>query len=96
MFAEQAALDSGKLSLAWLLSGYPDTAPQMWQVLGNPSADLCAPQWLAANLAYLKDLDYAETRVAQIGGKGRPPNYGPAREHRESKARAPTSLSWFA
>ena len=58
VFAEQAALDSGKLSLAWLLSGYPDPAPQMWQVRRAPGlkpfSRLCAPQWLAANLAYLK------------------------------------------
>ena len=73
VFTEQAALDSGRLSLAWLLAGYPDPAPQMWQVRRAPGlkpfSRLCAPQWLAANLAYLKDLDYAETRMAQIGSK---------------------------
>ena len=61
VFTEQAALDSGRLSLAWLLAGYPDPAPQMWQVRRAPGlkpfSRLCAPQWLAANLAYLKDLD---------------------------------------
>ena len=47
MFTEQAALDNGRLSLAWLLSGYPDPAPQMWQVRRAPGlkpfSRLCAP-----------------------------------------------------
>ena len=86
VFTEQAALDSGKLSLAWLLAGYPDPAPQMWQVRRAPGlkpfSRLCAPQWLAANLAYLKDLDYAETRMAQIGSKAQGRGQQPTTEEK--------------
>ena len=74
IFVEQAALDNGRLQLAYLLTGRADPSPQLWQnarIPGlKPFSRLAAPQWVAANLAYLKELDYAETRIAQLA-KGR-------------------------
>ena len=63
MFVEQAALDNGKTQLGYLLSGYPDPAPLGFSARRAPGlktfSRLTPPQWMAANLAYLKDLDYA-------------------------------------
>ena len=71
MFVEQSALDQGKLQLAYLMGGYPDPSPQGFAAREAPGlksvSRLAQPQWLAANLAYLKDLDYAESRIAQLG-----------------------------
>ncbi|CAE7917886.1 unnamed protein product, partial [Symbiodinium necroappetens] len=65
-----AALDSGKVQLAYLLAGFPDPSPVGLTHRRAPGLKtffrLAAPQWLAANLAYLKDLDYAETRINQM------------------------------
>ncbi|CAE7405605.1 unnamed protein product [Symbiodinium sp. CCMP2592] len=76
VFAEQVSLDAGKLQLGYLLGGFPDPSPLGLASRRAPGlrtfSRLAAPQWLAANLAYLKDLDYAETRIAQLG-TGRPP-----------------------
>ena len=70
MFVEQAALDNGKTQLGYLLSGYPDPAPLGFSARRAPGlktfSRLTPPQRMAANLAYLKDLDYAETRIAQL------------------------------
>ncbi|CAE7699934.1 unnamed protein product [Symbiodinium sp. CCMP2592] len=73
MFTEQAALDGGKLQIGYLLSGYPDPNPLSLTTRRAPGlrsfSRLACPQWVAANLAYMKDLDYAETRIAQLGGR---------------------------
>ena len=80
LFVEQAALDSGKVQLAYLLAGFPDPSPVGFAHRRAPGlktfSRLAAPQWLAANLAYLKDLDYAETRIQQMA-TARPPNAPP-------------------
>ena len=53
---------SSSLRACWiLLAGYPDPAPQRQSSRRVPGL-----KWLAANLAYVKDLDYAETRIAQL------------------------------
>ena len=60
------------LSPCWISrSGSPESIDQegarVEEFLETSSA-----AWLAANLAYVKDLDYAETRIAQLSGtKGR-------------------------
>lgn len=76
LFIEQTALDSGKTQLGYLLSGYPDPSPLGFTARRAPGlktfSRLTPLQWMAANLAYLKDLDYAETRIAQLGTT-RPP-----------------------
>ena len=72
VFIEQASIDSGKYQLAWLLTGLQEPpfhllVKQRWNPGLQPFARLCSPTWISANLAFLKGLDYAETRKAQIG-----------------------------
>lgn len=71
-FIEQTALDGGKTQLSFLLSGF--TEPPMHLMTSSrkkpglePFARLCPPAWVTANLSYLRDLDYIETRLASLG-----------------------------
>lgn len=71
IFLEQAAIDAGKLQLAWLLTGHQEPA---WQILVShrrhpglqPFSRLASPSWVTANLAYLKELDYLDTRKQSL------------------------------
>eukprot|EP00438_Fugacium_kawagutii_P021738 Skav206695 [mRNA] locus=scaffold99:14926:17259:+ [translate_table: standard] len=81
IFLEQASIDSGKLQLAWLLTGLQEPT---WQILlshrkqpGLQSfSRLASPAWIAANLGYLKELDFMETRLQALnkvpGGPSKP------------------------
>ena len=75
VFSEQVALDSGRIQLGYLLAGFPDPSPLGFNSRPVPGlrtfSRLAPAQWVAANLAYFKDLDYAETRIAQLA-TGRP------------------------
>ena len=71
MFIEQTALDQGRLQLSWLLTGYSETNQAMLFSVKHtpglkPFSRLAAPSWISANLAYLKDLDYAESRLQAL------------------------------
>ena len=70
IFAEQAAIDGGRLQLGWLMSGYAEPPPQLWSVQRRsslkPFSSLAHPAWAAANIAYLRDLDFLETKMATI------------------------------
>ena len=71
-FIEQAAIDSGRLQLAWLLSGHPEPPFHMLVTRRKQPglqafSRLCPPSFISGNLAFLKDLDYIETRLASIG-----------------------------
>ena len=75
--ASPCALDSGKLPLAWLMTGYSE--PNMQVLISHkhrpglkPFSRLASPSWVSANLAYLRDLDFLEGRMNQIG-KQKPP-----------------------
>lgn len=79
MFVEQVALDSGKLQLGWLLLGYPEPAAHLHFGLRKtpglkPFSRLSHASWISANLAYLKDLDYLETRQQSLGKQGKAPS----------------------
>ena len=95
VFSEQVALDSGRIQLGYLLAGFPDPTPLGFnsrRVPGLRTFSRLAPaQWLAANLAYLKDLDCAESRIAQLGtGRPAPPPKAPnAQETAESEEGQP-------
>ena len=65
VFCDQVAMDSGNSQLAWLMAGLPEpavlgTAPRRRDQPYSPLAD---PRWLAANIAYLRDLEYLSARV---------------------------------
>ena len=73
MMVEQMSLDSGSCQFAWLLSAFPE--PDLQQISQNkkrlsikPYARLASAPWIAGNLAFLKDLDYLESRLR--GNKG--------------------------
>ncbi len=68
MMIEQICLDHGRCQFAWLLSGMPE--PNLMQISMNrqrlglkPYSKLAAAPWIAGNIAYLRDLDYLETRL---------------------------------
>ena len=68
LFIEQAAVDSGRTQMGWLLSGYPDpnwslTAQNKKRSSLQPFARLAQPSWIAANVAFVKDLDFLEGRL---------------------------------
>ena len=70
---EQIALDKGRCQFGWLLTGL--TEPDLAQIsmhkqrLGiKPYAKLAAAPWVAANVAYLRDIDFLETRLRSSAG----------------------------
>lgn len=71
-FLEQCAIDGGKSQLAWLLlCGWQEPAQHLMvnhrrQPGLQPFSRLCAPAWVSGNLAYLKDLDFMESRLNQV------------------------------
>ena len=80
-FVEQCAIDGGKCQLAWLLTGFQEPAfhlltNQRRQTGLQPFARLCSPAWIAANISYIKDLDYLESRMQSMGKPPKPPPGG--------------------
>lgn len=76
IFVEQVAIDGGKLQVGWLLTGVREPAHHLLvsrqkQPGLQPFSRLSAPGWVAANLAYLRDLDYLESKMGS--GKPAPP-----------------------
>ena len=71
IFVEQCALDAGRSQFAWLLTGLQD--PPMHLLVNQkrrpgmePFSRLCSPSWISANLAYLRDLDFMESRMGSL------------------------------
>lgn len=68
LFIDQAATDFGRTTLAWLLTSLPEPQYSITQRNRNkasmsPFTRLAAPSWIAANVSYMKDLDYLEGRI---------------------------------
>ncbi len=68
MMTEQFCLDNGRTTVGWLLAALPE--PNFGALERNkpkrglrPYARMANPAWVAANVAYLKDIDYMETRL---------------------------------
>ena len=77
---EQTALDNGRLEVAWQLTGLTapsSTATRAPQQLQRPGASLFPPRWMAANIAYLRDLDYLAARTTAALGKPPPAKQPP-------------------
>ena len=74
MMVEQAAMDGGKTQMGWLLTALPEPN---WALVNQnrkrqgiqPFARLCQPSWIAANVAFLKDLDFLDNRMRSSGNK---------------------------
>eukprot|EP00438_Fugacium_kawagutii_P012109 Skav220358 [mRNA] locus=scaffold609:58746:60963:+ [translate_table: standard] len=74
LFIEQCAADAGKTQMGWLLSGFPD--PNFAMVAQNkkqskiqPYGKSAQPSWIAANVAFVKDMDFLETRLRHSSAK---------------------------
>ncbi|CAE7810303.1 unnamed protein product [Symbiodinium sp. CCMP2592] len=73
LFCEQAALQDGRTSLAWLLTGLGEPN---WGLLTRrrsqirPFARLCPASWVSANIAYLKEMDFIGTKMAPGATRG--------------------------
>ena len=77
MFLEQAALDQGRLQLAWLLTGRQDPPFNLLQSNKKktglfPFSKLAAPPWIAANLAFVKDIDMLESKTLAMQKGAKP------------------------
>ena len=81
VYLEQVAVDGGRRQMGWLLTGMPNPPFQLAQAAGpqraqeDPVGFLGDFRWVAANLAYFKDVDYFESRT-KLGGK-QPPSDRP-------------------
>ena len=74
LFVEQSAMDGGKTQMGWLLSGWPEpnwaiTTQNKKRMGVTPFGRLANPSWIAANVAFLKDLDFLENRLRSTGQK---------------------------
>ena len=73
-FAEQCSIDQGRTQMAWLLTGWQDPPFHLLTLAKRhpglqPYARLCNPAWVSANIAYIKDIDYLESRLQTLGQK---------------------------
>ncbi len=68
VYLEQVAVDGGRHQLGWLLTGLPDPPFRLVQAhtpkaRDDPVGYLGDPGWVAANLAYLRDVDFLDQRT---------------------------------
>lgn len=68
IFVEQTALDEGRTSLSWLLTALPEPNFSQVQLTRaktsvRPFSRLSSASWIAANVGYLRDLDFLETKI---------------------------------
>lgn len=72
---EQAALDEGRWQVAWLLTTLPEPPASMArrpvENALRPFAKLADPHWIAAAVAYIRDVDRLQTVRRSFGGKGK-------------------------
>lgn len=71
-FVDQASIDAGRTQLAWLLTGLPEPNYQVCQrnkqrAQLQPFSKLTSATAVAANVSYLKDLDFLEGRIQAAG-----------------------------
>ena len=63
--AEQIALDQGRTTMGMLLSAL--SHPNWGLLQRRRCARLASANWIAANVAFLMDVDYLETRLKAAG-----------------------------
>ena len=74
VMVEQWAIDNGRSQMAWLLGGLPDPDTSLLQHRRSdlrPYARLCQSTWIAAQVAYLRDIEFLEGRM-KSGTRGAP------------------------
>eukprot|EP00438_Fugacium_kawagutii_P019282 Skav217185 [mRNA] locus=scaffold557:16283:18744:+ [translate_table: standard] len=89
-YVEQAALDNGRTQLAYLLSGFQEPAYHLFvnsrkRASIQPFAGLCSAAWVSGNLAYLKDLDYMESRMTSLNKQPKAADPDPERPNPKPK-----------
>ena len=55
----------------------------------EPFSRLCPPSWVSANVSYLRDLDYMETRLANVGKPGKLSKAHVSEDEKDDKPRKP-------
>ena len=79
VFAEQVSVEGGaKFQLGWLLTGLEEppfamTSQRKPKAGQTPHGKLVEAQWVAAQLAYLRDLDLMQERLRKQRGPDAPP-----------------------
>ena len=96
VMAEQLAIDQGRTQLGLLLSGLPDIDVSHLPARRTdvrPYGRLSAANWMAAQVAFLKDVDYLESRMKQSrpsGHQDAPPDKSDDPEDKQpNKSRRP-------
>ena len=91
LMVEQWAIDNGRSQAAWLLSGLPD--PDFAQLQARrtdlrPYGRLAEPTWIAAQVAYLRDVEFLENRLrGKAPGQSQGAAQPEAEETEESQTR---------
>eukprot|EP00971_Amphidinium_carterae_P344480 6484904-Amphidinium_carterae.3 len=66
-FIDQTAIDGGRYSLSWLLTGLPQPPFHITRahtmLSEDPVSPLAEPRWIAANLSYLRDMEFVSQRT---------------------------------
>ena len=63
---EQWAVDNGRSQNAWLMGGLPEQDTSLLQARRSdirPYSRLAEPTWVAAQVAYLRDVEFLENRL---------------------------------
>ncbi|CAE7310120.1 unnamed protein product, partial [Symbiodinium necroappetens] len=95
VMVEQWAIDNGRSQMAWLLGGLPDPDTSLLQHRRSdlrPYARLCQSTWIAAQVAYLRDIEFSEGRM-KTGTRGGPTHTATGEEAEDpAAASAPVRL----
>lgn len=90
VFTDQTAIDYGRTNLSWLLTTLPE--PQYHVVQRNrqrssltPFSRLASPSWIGANVAFMKDLDFLETKIRSANTGPKPTTNAEAAEEGPKK-----------
>lgn len=89
-FLEQMSIDNGRTQLAYLLTGYAEPSMHLMMTSKRrpglqPFSRLAPPSWVSANLAYLKDLDFLESRSSTLTRMPKPTVEGDEDEEKRPK-----------
>ena len=82
---EQSVQDNGRWELAWQLTLLEDPPHQLWGYRGNnfnprvrAFAPLCVQRWATVALAYMKEVDFIQSRRQDVTKKPQQPGAPPA------------------
>lgn len=90
MMVEQMAIDKGRSQFGWLLAAMPGPNTQLISMNRQrtglvPYAKLASASWVAGNIAYLKDVDYLDSRLRNPRAGDQPSKEDPPDDAKTSK-----------